>query len=520
MADEGQPDGYVDPSIPNPNGPDDAPIIIYGYTPTLALNVLALILYALLLLLHIYRLALTRRNKTTRAFSTLALITAVFEIVGYVFRLRSSPPPVGNPYNVINFVVQYFFIVVAPVFISGGIYTVLTCLIAMVGEEYSPVGLGRKTIIGVFVASDVVATIVQIAGAALIGVAESDGKSPDTANNILLGGLAFQVFSFLLFLVLLGLFLGKARKVITSANVAETSPIFQQGKLGGMKAFISAFVTASMLVYLRTIFRLAETCQGVGGYASSHEAFFGALEFAPVVLAVGILGVWHPGLFVERSIDEAEDRTRKRRFRLVGITSSILPKGAVDLSLPTIPYRYEKAFILINLNMQTYLPTEPAALPLVAGLATNSYFLYGNLGAWTTGVIPYVLSQGSSFEVVKGSNWFIEKGKITFFTSSVLSALLFTTSAILAPPHSKTRNLTLIAALASALVLPYTGLLMLPTNNALAEIEAAGPSALEENKEEKKRTRELVGTWKRLHLGRIILGGVGWAAGVGGLVGL
>lgn len=24
-------DGYVDPAIPNPNGADDAPIIIYGY---------------------------------------------------------------------------------------------------------------------------------------------------------------------------------------------------------------------------------------------------------------------------------------------------------------------------------------------------------------------------------------------------------------------------------------------------------------------------------------------------------
>lgn len=24
-------DGYVDPAIPNPNGPNDAPIIIYGY---------------------------------------------------------------------------------------------------------------------------------------------------------------------------------------------------------------------------------------------------------------------------------------------------------------------------------------------------------------------------------------------------------------------------------------------------------------------------------------------------------
>ena len=59
--------------------------------------------------------------------------------------------------------------------------------------------------------------------------------------------------------------------------------------------FTMAVVVASFLVYLRTVFRLAETAEGIGGYASSHEAFFGALEFAPIVLAVGILAWWHPG---------------------------------------------------------------------------------------------------------------------------------------------------------------------------------------------------------------------------------
>ncbi|KAL9096808.1 MAG: hypothetical protein Q9163_006402 [Psora crenata] len=329
MADN-QPAGYVDPSIPPPNGENDAPIIIYGYTPTLALNILALVIYALLLLLNAYRIGQTRRNNTTRAFSILVFITAVLEIVGYAFRLQSSPPPVGNPYSVINFVVQYFFIVVAPVFLSGGIYTVLTSLIGMVGEEYSPLGLGRKTIIAVFVISDVLATIVQITGAALIGVSESNGKSPDTANNILLAGLAFQVFSFLLFLLLLAFFYFKARKVVTGAgdhdalpsSTVTSSPSHQRSqtrkRLGGMKAFNVAFVTASLLVYLRTIFRLAETSEGVGGYLSSHEAFFGALEFAPVIMALAALGVWHPGLWIERRLMDGMEgggRRRRRRWR-------------------------------------------------------------------------------------------------------------------------------------------------------------------------------------------------------------
>ncbi|KAI4092612.1 MAG: hypothetical protein LQ339_007860 [Xanthoria mediterranea] len=288
-------DGYVDPNIPNPNGDGDAPIIIYGYTPTLALAVLAIVLFALLLLVHSFRLYTTRLY----AFSILLVFTTLCEVVGYVFRLRSSPPPVGNPYGVINFVVQYFFIVTAPVFLSAAIYTTLTSFIAALSGHnshigalrLSPLGLSKRTILGIFITADVIATIVQIAGAALIGVSQSNRKSPVTANNILLAGLAFQVFAFLIFLILLFIFIRNAGKVMLST---------EGGGGNRMQMYTLALVASSLLVYLRTCFRLAETSQGVGGYASSHEAFFGALEFAPIVVAIGLLGWWHPGRLVGR----------------------------------------------------------------------------------------------------------------------------------------------------------------------------------------------------------------------------
>jgi len=55
------------------------------------------------------------------------------------------------------------------------------------------------------------ATIVQIAGAALVGAAYSHHKDPTTYNHILLAGLAFQVFSFAVFLAVLAATLLKAR---------------------------------------------------------------------------------------------------------------------------------------------------------------------------------------------------------------------------------------------------------------------------------------------------------------------
>lgn len=131
-----------------------------------------------------------------------------------------------------------------------------------------------------FIASDVVATITQVAGAALIGVAQSNREDPTTANNILLGGLAYQVFSMGLYVILTMSFLFRARSVIPRR---------------GLTVFSIVFAIATVLIYLRTCFRLAETAEGLGGSLSSNEIYFACLEFAPVALAVLLYAIWFPG---------------------------------------------------------------------------------------------------------------------------------------------------------------------------------------------------------------------------------
>jgi len=124
----------------------------------------------------------------------------------------------------------------------------------------------------------------QVAGAALIGSVESKRKDATTPNNILLAGLAFQSFAFLVFMVILCLFVGSLR----SDRALRSS-------LGERRIFIIALLAASLLIFIRIIFRLTETAQGVFGYLMVHEVFFGILEFAPVISAVSILAIFHPG---------------------------------------------------------------------------------------------------------------------------------------------------------------------------------------------------------------------------------
>lgn len=200
--------------------------------------------------------------------------------MGYAFRLLSARI---NPYKVNYFVIQYFFIVVAPVFFAAAIYTILSRLINATGRQYAP--LKPKLILWIFISCDVVATIIQILGAALIGVAASNRKDTTTPNNILLGGLAFQVFTFFVFIILFILLAVKARSALFRA-------------VG--KGFYFAFSLAVLLFYLRVCFRLSETSEGLYGKLNTNEVYFGTLEFMPVVLATWLLAGWHPGRCVPR----------------------------------------------------------------------------------------------------------------------------------------------------------------------------------------------------------------------------
>lgn len=184
---------------------------------------------------------------------------------------------------------NYFFVVTAPVFLAASLYTVLSVLIARLGRQHAL--LAPKVILWFFIVSDVVATVTQVAGAALIGKRESDRKDPTTANNILLGGLAYQVFSMGVYVIVTAVFLWRARHDL---------------RRDGLTSFAGSFAAATVLIYLRTTFRLAETAEGLFGKLQTHEIYFACLEFAPVALAVLLVGCFHLGRCIKRGT-AAED---------------------------------------------------------------------------------------------------------------------------------------------------------------------------------------------------------------------
>jgi RTA1 like protein len=139
-------------------------------------------------------------------------------------------------------------------------------------------------IITIFVIADVLTIILQIAGAALIGVAESniaDGikppLTPEQANDILRAGLAIQVFFITIFLSILCFLIFR---LINSGTYKETARTWQE------KAILSILTSSTFFIYLRTVYRLAEAAVGVESGPTLNQPLFAALETVPVFVAV------------------------------------------------------------------------------------------------------------------------------------------------------------------------------------------------------------------------------------------
>lgn len=164
-------------------------------------------------------------------------------------------------------------------------------------RKLSSLGLTKSTILAIFITADVVATLVAGRRRCSYWRRPVESQVPDHGEQyparwpclpgLLVSGLPHSPLQFL----------RNSKKVMMLTGMGN-------GERGGvMMAYTTALVVSLLLVYLWTIFGLAEKAEGIGVYASSHEPLFGVLEFAPLVVAMALLGWWHPGRVVGATMD-------------------------------------------------------------------------------------------------------------------------------------------------------------------------------------------------------------------------
>ena len=159
---------------------------IFGEKPDTNLAIMAAVVFFLIFFGH-----LAQGIRTRAKYMSPAIAGALMEAVGYSIRIAS----IQTPFNLVPYMMQQAFIIVAPIFIAYTQYVLLGKIIERVDESSSPIKHG--IIAKVFVGSDIVTFIIQGGASSLLVAVPTQAL---LAQNLLVAGVVLQVVSFLCYL--------------------------------------------------------------------------------------------------------------------------------------------------------------------------------------------------------------------------------------------------------------------------------------------------------------------------------
>ncbi|THW09494.1 putative RTA1 domain protein [Aureobasidium pullulans] len=139
---------------------------------------------------------------------------------------------------------------------------------------------------------DFLSLLLQAVGGALAAT-QDDTNPSDTGVNIMIAGLAFQVVSLTIFIALSLEFAWRARKARESDLNFE---FFNLRKRTMFRLLPYAIAIATITIYIRCVFRVAELQDGFGGELANNEGMFMAFEGPMIIIAVVVLTICHPGI--------------------------------------------------------------------------------------------------------------------------------------------------------------------------------------------------------------------------------
>ncbi|EGR48556.1 uncharacterized protein TRIREDRAFT_107294 [Trichoderma reesei QM6a] len=253
---------------------------IYGYRPSLAANVIFVVLFAIAGIVHLF---LGFRWRTW-GFTIPVLIGCITEIIGYVGRIILW----NNPFSFIGFIIQIVTLTIAPVFYTASIYVTLSQSIMFLDPSLSR--FKPQLFYWIFIPFDIVCLILQAAGGAM---SAEDTGSDQAGVDISQAGLSLQVIVLVAFIVAFGDYMFRYIRSGRASNWGWR-----------LTAFFSGLTTATVLILARCAYRVAELKDGYDGSLIKEEATFIVLEGVFVFLAAVALCFGQPGLGLKREAVE------------------------------------------------------------------------------------------------------------------------------------------------------------------------------------------------------------------------
>jgi hypothetical protein len=203
------------------------------------------------------------------------------------------------------FLIQIICLTIAPAFLAAGIYLCLSRIVITVGPEHSrikPLSYPK-----IFIPCDFISLVLQAAGGGMASVSTHNGEDPKKGNNIMIAGLAFQVFTLLVFILLAADFAWRTYRGRTSRGQIspDQQPVILR-RSWPFKAFLIALSLSTLCIFTRCVFRVAELSEGWDGRLANTQKYFIGLEGAVIIAAVLLLNMCHPAYCFKDATDMRE----------------------------------------------------------------------------------------------------------------------------------------------------------------------------------------------------------------------
>ncbi|CAG7919407.1 unnamed protein product [Penicillium olsonii] len=248
--------------------------VLYRYTPSLVAAIIFIVLFVLTTAFHLYQVIRTR-----------SWYFLIFVAGGACYICRALAH--NDKQNIPIYSVGTIMILLAPPLYAASIYMTLGRLIMHLDAERLSV-VPVKWLTAIFVTGDVIAFLMQAAGGGIM----SSGtiSAMNTGESITIGGLAVQLVFFSIFIIASTIFHYRIRQNPTEESSKEQS----RSSRATWEVVMSGLYIASILILIRSIFRLIEYAQGNDGYLISHEAFLYVFDSMLMFFTMVAMSIFHP----------------------------------------------------------------------------------------------------------------------------------------------------------------------------------------------------------------------------------
>ncbi|KOS43940.1 hypothetical protein ACN38_g5113 [Penicillium nordicum] len=256
----------------------DASWSFYRYEPSMAATVIFIILFIATTALHAFQMI-----KVKTWYLTAFCIGGLCQIVGYIGRAINAAEDPGC-WTLGPYVIQTLLLLIAPALMAASIYMILGRIILLTDGEVHAI-IKRRWLTKTFVLGDVLSLFLQSSGGSVLSGASDKNNLMTIGQNVIIAGLFVQVFFFGTFIVVAGLF---HHRMLRAPTAASHKPSVQWQK------YLITLYVVSVLIWIRSAFRVIEYLEGNAGSIMRHEAYIFIFDATLMFLVMAWMNWFHP----------------------------------------------------------------------------------------------------------------------------------------------------------------------------------------------------------------------------------